>query len=354
MVSFHPKRRFRSKFKGNTINSAMRQPGNRTTRRALISLSAAAIAAPGALLAQAVKRVYSVGILEGASENTHAPEWSVFRRRLRELGLTEGENVSYDVRFAKGFERLPMVAAELASAKPDIIVCPDTASARAAIRATASIPIVFTAAADPAGSGLVASLSRPGGNATGFSMTATETYQKALEMLLEIAPRLQRFAYLSDTANPGVMTIYSRLEERARKLKLSSRLLDGGGQTALDRSFATIRQERLQGLIVGASGTVLDFRDQIVGFAAQERIPVVYGLRAYVIAGGLLSHGIHRTPLFVRAAELTHRILKGAKPAEIPVEQIATIHTALNVKTARALGIKIPDSIRLRADEVIE
>ena len=324
-------------------------------RRTLLLATGAALAAPRILLAQAQKRVYRVAILDGASENARPQNWAAFRARLQELGLVEGRNVLYMARYAQGHhERLPVLAAELTTAKPDVIVCAGTPETRAAIRAAPDLPIVFTASGDPVGTGLVASLSRPGGNVTGFSAAAPETAQKNLELLREFAPGLQRIAFLNDALNPSAAVVYARLEDAARKAKMSIQMLDGSDRTALERSFGTMRRERVQGFIVGNSGTLLDHRDQIAQFAAREKLPVVYGRPEYVHAGGLISYGVDRKPLFKVTAELTHRILLGAKPAEIPVQQISVMRTIINLKTAKALGIKLPESIRLRADEVIE
>ena len=324
-------------------------------RRTFAVLGGLALTAPLRLLAQPAKRVYRIATLDEGSEKAHPHDWAVLRGRLRELGFSEGGNAVYVSRFADGQnERLPALAGELVAAKPDIIICSGTPAARAALRATASIPIVFIAPGDPVGTGLVASLARPGGNATGFSTISPEVAQKSFEILREIVPDLKRIGYLTDPSNPATHVTYSRLEESARKLKVSSRMLDAVGKVALERSFDTIRRERLQGLIVGASSTVLDYRDQIVQFAAREKLPAVYTRREYVDAGGLVSHGIHRVPLYIRSAELVYRVLQGAKPAEIPVEQIAAVRTVLNLKAAKALGIKIPESLKLRVDEVVE
>ncbi len=324
-------------------------------RRSLLLAAASTFAAPRTLLAQTPKRVYRIAIFDEASEKARTKEYAAFRGRLRELGLVEGRSVIYEIHSSKGeTERLPALAAGVVSTKPDIIVCSGTPSARAAMRMTATIPIVFVGSGDPAGTGLVRSLSRPGGNVTGFSMSSPEVALKAIELLREIAPGLKRIAYLADPSNPASIAVYARMEETARKLSVSIQLLDGIGQAALERSFDLVRKERIQGLVVSAAGGLLDHRHQIVGFASREKIPVVYTRRDYVDDGGLMSYGIHRIPLYVRSAELVHRILQGANPGEIPVEQIAVIRTVINLKTAKALGLKIPDSVRLRAEEVIE
>ena len=298
---------------------------------------------------------YRIAIFDDASKAARPHEWAIFQDRLRELGLVEGKSVLYERRFGRGQnELLPGLAAELVAARPDVIVSSGTPTTRAVMRVTQNIPIIFVASGDPVGTGLVTSLSRPGGNVTGFSVSSPETAQKLLELLRELSPGMQRIAFLNDVSNPGTFVIYTRLEETARKLKLGVQMLDGVGQAALERSFAAIKKGRVQGLIIGNSGALIDHREQILQYAAREKLLVGASRREYVEAGGLVFYGIDRRPLYRAAADLTQRILKGAKPAEIPVEQIAIIRTMVNLKTARALGIKIPDSIRLRADEVIE
>lgn len=324
-------------------------------RRAALALLGAAFAAPRALLAQTTKRVYRIAILDDASDSTRVTDWTTFRKRLAQLGLVEGRNLTIDVRFASGApERLPSLAAELVASKPEIVVTPSTPVTRAAMRATASIPIVFIGVGDPVGSGLVTSLARPGGNVTGISIVATETIHKTLELLRELSPGVQRIAYLTDPANQNTAIVYTRLEESARRLKLSIQMLDGVGRVALDRTFATIRRERIQGLLVGAGGVLLDHREKIVQFAAREKLPVVYGREEWIPAGGLLSYGADRLAAYARGADLAQKILMGTRPAGLPVEQASSIRLVLNMKTARALGIAIPPSVRLRAHEVIE
>ena len=314
-----------------------------------------AFAAPRILLAQAKKRVYRIAILDDAAEGSRRDTWTIFRKRLAALGLSDGKNLTVDARFAASVsERLPVLAAELAATKPDAIVTPSTPSTRAAMRVTPSIPIIFIGAGDPVGTGLVTSLSHPGGNVTGISAIAPDTIQKSFELLLEISPALQRIGFLTDPGGQVAAVAYSRLAETAAKLRLSTQVLDGIGRSALDRAFATIKRDRIQALLVSTSGTLLDHRDEILQFVAREKMPAVYGREEWVRAGGLLSYGVDRRSAYERGADFVHKVLRGARPADIPVEQIAALHTALNLKTARALGIKIPESIRLRADEVIE
>lgn len=288
-------------------------------------------------------------------ESARSHNWRIFRDQLRKLVLADGSDLAYETRYARGqVQRLPALAAELVALKPDVIVCASTPSTTAAMKATSSIPIVFTAAGDPVGTGLVASLARPGGNVTGTTNVTLEVGGKQLEMMREVAPGAVRLAYLTDAANKAGVAVFRRLEEHARSLRVDVKMLDGRERNALERSLETIKQERTQGLIVGTTGVLLEHRDLILRFAAQEKLPVVYGRREYVDAGGLLSYGADLESAHVRAADYVHRILTGTPPARLPVEQIGTFRLIVNLKTARALGIAIPATVRLRADEVIE
>lgn len=324
-------------------------------RRAILALSAALVAAPRSALPQTSNRVFHIAILDDAADGARNETWPTFRKHLGELGLVEGKNLVLTVRYAGGVsEGLNSLAAGIVATKPDIIVTPGTPTTRAVLRATSVIPVVFVGAADPAGAGLVVSLAKPGGNVTGVSIMATETSQKTLELLLELVPAAERIAFLTDTANQAAAAAYSRLEEKARSLNISIRLLDGIGPTALERSFATIGRDRVQGMLVGFPGSLLDRRDDIIKSAARDKLPVVYGRREYVLAGGLMSFDVDRAYGLQRAAILVQKILNGGKPADIPVEQIHKTRLDVNMKTARALGLKIPETIRMRADDVIE
>jgi putative ABC transport system substrate-binding protein len=262
--------------------------------------------------------------------------------------------MSFESRHADGsVERLPALAAELTALKPDVIACVGTPATRAAVRATTAIPVVFLSAGDPVAAGLVASLSHPGRNVTGVSSLTTETGQKTLEILLEMAPRVQRIAYLADPGNQLSAAIYFRVEEQARKVQRSIQLLDASTRDALGAAFETIRREQSQALLIGSSGTVVELRDEIVQFAEQQRLPAVYGRLDYA-PNGLLAFGIDRAAAASRAADVVHRIFQGAKPADVPVEQSGLLRMVVNMKAARAIGIQIPDSIRLRADTLIQ
>jgi putative ABC transport system substrate-binding protein len=324
-------------------------------RRTFVALGGTALAVPRFLLAQPAKRVFRIAMLDDAVEFVRDQSWRIFRNRLRELVLAEGSDVAYEVRYARGdSEHLPALAAELEELKPDAIVCAGSTATLAAKRATSSIPIVFIGSGDPVASGLVASLARPGANVTGTSNFSPEAGAKQVELLHEISPGAKRLAYFNDASNRGTTAAYRAVERRARDLKLTIRLLDGRKRPVLDRAFETLKRERVQGLIIGASALMLEHRDRFLQFAAQEKLPVVYGRPEYVEAGGLLSYSADIPWLYRRSAEFVHRILMGAKPADLPVEQSRSLRMLLNMKTARVLGIKIPESIRTRVDEVIE
>jgi putative ABC transport system substrate-binding protein len=324
-------------------------------RRTFAVLAGSVIGFPCLLLAQAAKRVYRVAILDDAEEVVRAEHRRIFRDRMQELDSSEGRNTVYEARYAGGSpERLPTLASELISLQPDILVTFGTPSAVAAKKATSSIPIVFTAAGDPVGNGLVASLARPGGNATGTSSLTTDFISKLLELLLELSPGAERIAYLTDIANPGAQLAIQRVKENARRRKVSMQVLDGRERSELERSLEAIKRGGAQGLMVGITPVVLKHRDRILQFVSREKIPAVYGRREYVDAGGLVSYAANQRFLFERCADYVNRILKGANPADLPVEQSTRQLMVLNLKSARALGIKIPESIRQRADEVIE
>jgi putative ABC transport system substrate-binding protein len=314
-----------------------------------------ALAAPRILLAQAPKRVYRIATLDDAVESARSSLWALFRNRLREAVLKDGMDVAYESRYASGAaERLAGLAAELVALKPDLIAVVSTPAALAVIKATSQIPVVFIGVGDPVGSGIVASLARPGGNATGTSIRTPEVAGKWFELLREIAPGAKRFAYLADAQNKAAQSTLAQLLEHAGKMGATMQMLDGRRRADLERSFEILKRDRVQGLIVSASALLVEHRDQILRFVSQNRLPTVYGRRDYVEAGGLLSYSAVSSETYVRGADYAHRILRGAKPADLPINQTSTLSLTLNLKTARALGLKIPPSLRLRADAVIE
>lgn len=324
-------------------------------RRAFAVLLGASLATPRALLAQPAARVYRIATLDDAVESVRAQSWQTIRKQLEEFGFVEGKNVVYEARFARGdAKRLPALAAELVALKPDIIVTASTPGSIAAMRATSSIPIVFYALGDPLGSGLVTSLARPGGNVTGTSIMSVEIGAKWLELLRDLSPGANRIAYLADASNKASVATFREMEKRARSMNATVQMLDGRQRADLERSFEIIKRDRIQALVVAVTAVLTEHRDPIVQFAAREKLPIVYGQRAYVDAGGLLSYTADSRFAIMRSADYVQRILRGAKPAELPVERATNFRMVLNLKTASTLGLKVPDSVRLRADEVIE
>lgn len=331
---------------------------NAHRRRFTLGLAVAASAfvfAPFAARSQPAGRTLRLAILDYAPESARHQNWQIFRARLRELGYVEGKNLLIEARYARGAnEKLPALAAELLAAKPDVIVTAATPAAQAVIKATSSIPIVFTSVADPIAAGLVKSFGRPGGNATGVALITTEIGPKWLELLRELAPSAKRVAYLTDTGSEAAVLVFKRMQAHAGELGVAIEMFPGQQPKDLERSLETIVRERFAGLVVGASARLSDHRTQIVQFAARQKLPAVYAVRAYADAGGLVAYGPDVRYLYRRTADYVHRIAQGAKPAETPVERPDTVRMVLNLKTARALGIAVPPAIRHRADELID
>lgn len=328
-----------------------------TTRRDLLRLlPGLALLAASPALAQRRDRPARIAVLsQGIDPRIRAPSvWAQFHKRLGELGHAEGKTYVMEWRWDKGErERLPALAAELVALKPDVIVAVTTPAALTLKQATAHIPIVATAA-DPVETGLVKSLARPGGNITGISVFAIGFGGKWIELLREIAPKARSLAFLTDPANEAGKLTFRELQDIARPLGVAIQMLDGRNPASVEAAFNTIARERIDGLILDVHPVVLQQRQQIVEAAARQRIPAIYARPEYVEAGGLLSYGTDLGALFPRVADFVDRILKGAKPADIPYEQLSTFKMVVNLKTAKALGIKIPQSVLLRAHEVIQ
>jgi putative ABC transport system substrate-binding protein len=326
-------------------------------RRAFLgALGAGLLAAPLSAGAQPAGRVYRIGYLASSSANARFAE--AFREGLRELGWVEGQNIVIESRFAEGkFERLPALAAELVRLKVDVLVGDSTPSSVAAKDATGTIPIVFAASADAVGSGLVASLARPGGNITGLSFLGPETVAKCLQLLKEAVPGITRVAVLSHPGNPSEATrkiILKETEAAARALAVRLQFLEARGPDDFERAFSEMARARVGGLTVVTSIMFFSERRRLVELAAKSRLPAVYPWREPVDAGGLLAYGPNLPDLYRRAAGYVDRILKGAKPADMPVEQPTKFELVINLKAAKAIGLTIPQSVLARADAVIE
>jgi len=327
----------------------------RRDRRRLLLGGAALVAAPRLASAQSADRALRLAILSEATEATRRQGWKTLFGRLAELGYVEGRNLAVESRHANGDpSKLPGLAAELVAWRPDVIVAVTTPAALAAKNATTTIPVVFVGPADPVGSGLVPNLGRPGGNVTGFSPMQAEIGGKWIELLRELAPGLKRAAYLTDTGNGGEMLVFEQIRLRASSLGVDVQVFDGIAPGALDRSFDAIAGGRFDGLMVALTQALLPHRDRIVAFASRKRLPAVYARREYPDAGGLISYGADTIPLFARAAEYVQRIAQGAKPADLPVERPTYVRMVVNQRAARAQGIRIPQSVLVGADEVID
>jgi putative ABC transport system substrate-binding protein len=327
-----------------------------TRRRLLGTLSASLLAAPLGAEGQQAGKVPRVAYLSASSAASDTWGVEAFRQGLRALGYVEGRNIVIEYRWADGrFERLPALAADLARLGVDVVVATGTPAALAARNATGTIPIIFVTSGDPVGSGLVASLARPGGNVTGLSLMSTLAISgKQLELLKEAFPTLRQVAVLANPANLPTAGLLTEAELAARPLGLRLRVVQVREPKEFDDAFAMMKNERAPALLVIADPLVNDNRARIVAFAATNRLPAIYPYRTFVDAGGLMSYGVDLSDLSRRAATYVDKILKGAKPADLPVEQPTKFELVINLKTAKTLGITIPPSLLLRADQIIE
>jgi putative ABC transport system substrate-binding protein len=326
-------------------------------RREFIILLASATACPLAAHAQQqAGKVPRIGYLRVTSASDRPPLLDAFRRGLGELGWVEGQNIVIDYRFAEGrVDRLPALAAELVRLEVDVIVSLGTQGVTAARNATETIPIVMIAVRDPVGIGLIASLARPGGNVTGVSGYAgLESVAKQLELLKETVPEIRRVAILSNPTNAYHQLAIREVNVAARSLGLQLQLLEARGPNEFDGAFAAMAKERVGALLVVSDVIFNSHRTRLADLAARSRLPAVYAVRESVEAGGLMSYGPSFLDLYRRSAAYVDKILKGAKPADLPVEQPTKFELVINLRTARALGLMIPPSLLQRADEVID
>ena len=319
----------------------------------IVTLMLTIVAVPFAVDAQRAARVPRIGILGLAGAYTHTLD--AFREGLRDLGWVEGRNIDFEYRSAEGQpERLPALAAELVQLRVDVIFTGSgNIGVLAARQATATIPIVMAISADPVGSGLVASLARPGGNITGLSALSPETAGKRLEFLREAVPQASRVAVLWNAAYPGRMIEWSETQVAARALGVTLHSLEVRAPGDFDHAFSEMARERPDALIAFADPLINRHQTQIVEFAAKRRLPMIIARKEFVEAGGLMSYGASLPDMFRRAAVYVDKILKGVKPADLPVEQPMKFELVINLKTAKALGLTIPPVLLFQADEVI-
>jgi len=326
-------------------------------RRAFLCGSIFVLAAPLAAAAQPPEKVPRVGYLSpgSPSEPFRQRRFEAFRQGLRELGYVEGQNIAIESRWAEGkYDRYPALAADLVRLKVDVIVTVGGRASQVAQQATRTIPIVMSVVIDPLGSGLVSSLARPGGNVTGLSLMASDLVGKQLQVLKEVVPEVSRVALLWNPANPGSAPQLRAAEAAARVLGVRLQTLEARAPQEIDSAFAAMTRERAGALVVLSDAILLNQRRQIAELAAERRLPAVYGPSEHAEAGGLMAYSANLLDLERRAATYVHKILKGAKPADLPVEQPTKFELVINMRTAKALGLTLPPSVLGRADQIIE
>jgi putative ABC transport system substrate-binding protein len=326
-------------------------------RRAFLMASAAVLAlgaVPLATRAQQPAKPARIAWLGFSSPEAVGHLIDAFKQGLRELGHIEGKNVLFEFRWALGkAERLPDLAKELVALKPDVIVVTTTASALAMQHATTTIPIVMTSLDDPVASGLVKSLARPGGNITGFANLNVETQPKLIELLLTVIPGLSRVALLRNPSNPTHGNLLN-LQTVAQKMNVKLVLMEAQAPADIEYAFALMSREHTGAVIVHADSFFLQQRRQIAELVSRNRIPSIFASREYLEPGCLMSYGVNLSDQFHQSATYVDKILKGAKPADLPVGQPTKSELVINMKTAKALGLIIPQSMLLHADEVIQ
>ena len=325
-------------------------------RRFLLTSLAGALAGPLGAGAQQAGKIFRIGYLSASPGTPNAPTVEAFREGLRDLGWVEGHNVVMEYRWADGhFERLPGLAAELVRLKVDVIAASPTPAALAAKKATATIPIVGMSLTDPVGLGLIASVARPGGNVTGMSYSlGPEIFAKHLALLKDVVPKVRRVAILSNPAGPAQPATIRNIQEAARSLGLQLVLAEARGPEEFDAAFAAIARERVGALVVVMDPAYIAHRGRLPDLAARNRLPSMFTQRVDAEAGGLMSFGPSIAGINRRAATYVDKILKGARPGDLPVEQATTFELVINLKTAKALELTVPPSLLARADQVLE
>jgi putative tryptophan/tyrosine transport system substrate-binding protein len=326
-------------------------------RRAFMAIIAGGLlAAPLAAQAQPAGKVWRIGVLSSGSPSGSAvARVDAFKQGLRELGYVEGQNTVIESRWGAGkYESLPALAAELVRLKMDVILTAGVPAIRAAKEATSTIPIIMAVVVDPVATGLVASLARPGGNITGLSVMTPELVGKQLGMLKEIVPRASRVAVLWNPTNLGNPPQLRAAELAARTLGMRLQPLEARSPRDIDNAFAAMTKEAAGAIVVLVDVMFIDQRTRIADLAATRRLPAVYGQVEHVESGGLMAYAPSFLDNFRRAAVYVDKILKGAKPGDLPIEQATKFELVINLKTAKALGLTIPPSLLARADQVIE
>ena len=324
-------------------------------RRKFVALFGSVVAAwPFAARAQQ-KAMPVIGVLNTGSLSPSSPFMDAFRQGLSEAGYVEGQNLAIEYRWAEGhYDQLPALAADLVDRKVDLIMASSPPSALAAKSATSTIPIVFRSGADPVGDGLIASLAHPGGNLTGVSFIADELTAKRLALLSELVPRAGVIALLMNPNNATAERVIRDVQEAARTNGLQLHVLKASSEREIDSAFASLVQLHVDALVVGADPFLSTRREQLVTLASRRAVPAIYAWREFAAIGGLISYGSSLTAAFRLVGAYAGKILKGTKPADLPVEQPTKYELVINLKTAKALGITVPPTLLASADEVIE
>jgi putative ABC transport system substrate-binding protein len=350
--------RFPNPISDNRKSKACAEPRRSIENLNLVGIVALVVtfAMCGAVVeAQQMTKVRKIGYLSGVSPAAEAARREAFRQALRELGFIEGKTVVIEYRYSEGkYERLPGLAAELVRLKPDLIVTGGSPSTRAAKEVTNTIPIVMTNDPDPVANGLITSLARPAGNITGLSTLAPELSGKRLEILREVVPKLSRMAVLGTSTSPAYAPVIKEIELAAKSLKLRLQYQDVLDSKDIESAFRAATEGRADALITLNSGILVSQAAQIVSLAEKNRLPATYTQVDYVDAGGLMFYGVSLVDLSRRAATYVDKILKGAKAADLPVEQPTKFEFVINLKAAKQIGLTIPPNVLARADRVIK
>jgi putative tryptophan/tyrosine transport system substrate-binding protein len=324
-------------------------------RREFISLLGGVTACPLAARAQQTGKVWHIGMMDSVPLALNSANLDAFRNGLRSLGYLEGQNLHIDYRSADGeIERFPAIAAELVHAKVDVLVTRGTPAVAAAKTSTTTIPVVMAASGEPLTTGVVAGLAQPGSNITGLSAFTNELIPKRIELLTEMVRGTRRIAFLQNMANPVAQSQWEELKIAAQSVRIEAVLIDVRKSEDLPGAFAAAQAQRIDALLMGNDTVTQTNRRQIVELAAQHRLPASYASKEFVDAGGLMVYAVNYADLYRRAATYVDKIFRGAKPADLPVEQPTKFDFVINLKTSKALGLTVPDRLLALANEVIE